>query len=71
MDRDMLCYCLNLTYEDIRRLWEEGYFAKKTDYQPGMYCTSCRGDLAWFIDQLTGSPQRESQEAGGRAVRSS
>ncbi len=53
MPRDMLCYCLNLTYEDVRQLWREGYFNRPSDHHPGLYCTSCKGDLAWFLGTLT------------------
>ena len=52
MPRDMLCYCLNLSYEDVRRLWEEGYFNRSSEHHPGLYCTSCKGDLAWFLNRL-------------------
>lgn len=60
MPRDMLCYCLDLTYEDIRRLWEEGYFKRPSDHHPGLYCTSCKPDLAWFLERLRA--QREEQD---------
>ncbi|WP_447972121.1 hypothetical protein [Nitrospira sp. Kam-Ns4a] len=52
MPREMLCYCLNLTYEDVRRLWARGYFDRDSDRHPGRYCTSCKADLAWFLGGL-------------------
>lgn len=61
MPRDMLCYCLNMTYEDVRGLWRKGYFQRPSDRQPGAYCTSCRGDLACFLESLGGEAVR-SQE---------
>ncbi len=52
MPRDMLCYCLNLRYEDVKQLWREGYFNRTSEHHPGLYCTSCKGDLAWFLEGL-------------------
>ncbi len=66
MPRDMLCYCLNLTYDDIRSMWEKGYFTRQTDHQPGMYCTSCKGDLAWFLERLAGDTEAASIPSGAR-----
>ncbi|TAJ07411.1 MAG: hypothetical protein EPO61_15775 [Nitrospirae bacterium] len=63
MARDMLCYCLNLTYEDVRQLWREGYFNRPSEHHPGLYCTSCKGDLAWFLEVLA----REDRKAGRAA----
>jgi hypothetical protein len=51
MPRDMLCYCLNLTTDDIRKLWGRGYFDRFSEHHPGLYCTSCKGDLAHVLDQ--------------------
>lgn len=62
MPRDMLCYCLNLTYEDIRRLWQEGYFARPTPHHPGLYCTSCKPDLAWFLERLAEEEAANSEQ---------
>jgi hypothetical protein len=56
MARTLLCYCLGLTYEDIRRLWARGHFARPSDRLPGLYCTSCRADLDWFLRELEGAP---------------
>jgi hypothetical protein len=53
MPRDMLCYCLNLSYED-------GYFKRPSEHHPGLYCTSCKGDLAWFLNRLA-----EEESAAG------
>lgn len=52
MARTMLCYCLGLTYEDIRRLHARGYFTRQSDRHPGLFCTSCKADLAWFLREL-------------------
>jgi hypothetical protein len=61
MPRDMLCYCLNLSYEDVRDLWTQGYFRRASEHQPGQYCTSCKGDLAWLLEELArGDAEREA-----------
>lgn len=63
MARDMLCYCLNLSYEDVRQMRKEGYFNRPSEHHPGLYCTSCKGDLAWFLERLA----QEDREAGHAA----
>lgn len=65
MAREMLCYCLNLTYRDVRRLWEKGYFESSSTHQAGDYCTGCIGDLKWYLAQLTASPAMEESEFKG------
>ena len=60
--RDMLCYCLNLTYEDVRGLWRTGYFLRSSEHHPGQYCTGCRGDLAWFLEKLAGDEKANSAQ---------
>jgi len=64
--REMLCYCLNFTYDDVRCLWKEGYFKRSSTHNPGLYCTSCKGDLAWFLEKLNRENGEVTRGDGGK-----
>jgi hypothetical protein len=61
--RAMLCYCLNLTYEDVRGLWRTGYFRRTSEHHPGQYCTGCRGDLGWFLERLARDGEADGSQS--------
>jgi hypothetical protein len=67
--RDMLCYCLNLSYEDVGQLWRAGYFQRSSDRQPGAYCTGCRGDLGCFLSSLAAEAGERSEGVRGDGER--
>lgn len=48
----MLCYCLHLTYGDVAKMWRRGSVKSPSSTRIGSYCTSCRGDLEWFLARL-------------------
>lgn len=64
MPRDMLCYCLQLTYEHIRHQWRTGQF-NGSAHQAGDFCTNCKGDLEWFLATL--EQEKAARSADGDA----
>jgi hypothetical protein len=52
LDLELLCYCTNLTFGELRAACAGGAWPPKDKARTGKLCTGCQGDLLYCLRQL-------------------
>lgn len=59
LDNELLCYCVGLTFGDLRVALRADPGAAADLGRAGKLCTGCMGDLLHCVRHLTGEPGAE------------
>jgi hypothetical protein len=52
LDGELLCYCVGLTFGDLRRACEAGAWPPAGKERIGKLCTGCQGDVLYCLRLL-------------------